>query len=114
VHQRPGSAAGVDEIGEEIEDLRVQNRRRFEMFPRRRSPGENKDTGANNRPDAERGQRPRPQTFFQPVSRLVRLSDQLINGLSGEELVAQWSAPSPDLPCLPLIIRVHAVFACRV
>jgi hypothetical protein len=76
----------------------VKNRRRFEMFARRRRPGEHKDSGANNRPNAERSQRPRPQTFFQPMSRLVRLSDQLINGLSGEELVAQWSAPSPDLP----------------
>ena len=84
MHQGPGRASRVEEVGKEVENLRVQNGRRFEMLARRGGSGEHKNTGANDGSDAERGQRPRPQTFLEPVSRLVCLSNQLVNGLPGE------------------------------
>ena len=74
----------MQKVGDKIEDLRMQDGRRFEMLSGRRRSGEHKNTGADNGSDAERGQRPRPQTFLEPVPRLVCLGNQFVNGLSGE------------------------------
>ncbi|HSS98919.1 MAG TPA: hypothetical protein VLK33_17915 [Terriglobales bacterium] len=44
MHKRAGSAAGTEEIDEQIKDLRVQNRRRFEVLTRSSGAGENKNS----------------------------------------------------------------------
>ena len=84
MHQGPGATPSVKEISKEVENLGVQNGRRLKMLARRRGSGEHKNTGANNGSDTECGQRPRPQTLLEPVSRLIGLSNQLVNGLPGE------------------------------
>ena len=84
MHQGARRASCAKKVGDKIEDLRMQDGRCFEMLACRRGSREHKNTGANNGSNAERGQRPRSQTFLEPVSRLVCLGNQFINGLSGE------------------------------
>jgi hypothetical protein len=51
------------------------------------------DAGADDRADAKPGERPGAEGFLQPMFRLLRLGDQLVNGLAREELVRQGNAP---------------------
>ena len=59
------------------------------MFPGSRRPGEHEDTRANNGANPERGERPRSERFLEAVLRMLGVGDQLVDGLSGEELVGQ-------------------------
>ena len=56
-------------------------------------PMHREDAGADDRADAQRGQRPRAQRLFQPMLGLLRVGDQLVDGLAAEQLVRQISAP---------------------
>ena len=67
VHERCPHAAGPKEVHDEVEDLRVQNGGSLEVFSGRRGAGEHEDAGANDRADAERGQRPGTEGFLQPM-----------------------------------------------
>src|SRR6267142_1088165 len=67
----------------------MQDRRSFEIFARGGGAGKNKNSGTDNRTDAERRQRPLPQRFLQAMIGFFRLSDQLINGLPGKQLIGQ-------------------------
>ena len=89
MHQRPGSVAGAQEIHDQVERLRVQDRRRLEVFSRRRRSREHKNSRANNRADAQRRQRPRPQRLTEPVLWMVRFRDQLIDRLATESLAVR-------------------------
>jgi len=74
---------------EEIEHLRVKDGWDFEMLSGGSGPGENKNPGADDRADAQGGEAPGAETLLQPVVRLFRLGDQLVDGFSGEVLVCQ-------------------------
>ncbi len=76
----------------------VQNGCGIEFLTGDGRPYDGEDAGANDRADAEPGERPRPQRLLQPVFRLLRLGDQLVNGLACEELVRQGNAPGGMSP----------------
>ena len=88
MHQRPCSAAGPQEGNKKIEDLRVQDRRDFEVLAGGCGPGKNENARADDRADAEGGQRPGAQRFAQPMFRLVGLVDEFIYGFTAQELAA--------------------------
>ena len=71
----------------------VQDGRRVELLAGdgRANYGEN--AGSDHCPDAQRGQRPWTQRLFQPVFRLLRVGDQLVDGLTREDLCRQSNAP---------------------
>ena len=82
MHQSAGSGSRAQKINNQIEHLRVQNRWSFKVLASRRCAGENEDSGTDDRADAKSRQRPRPERFFQPVSRFVGFGDQLVNGFA--------------------------------
>ncbi len=49
----------------------------------------------DDRADAQRGQRPGPEGFFQGVPGLFRIADQLVDGLAGNQLAEQDRSPHP-------------------
>ena len=55
-----------------------------------------KDARADNRADAERGERPRPKRLLQRVLRLRRVADKLVNRFAGEELAGQGRSPCSE------------------
>ena len=84
VHERSGGAAGAQEIHDHVERLRMQEGRRLEIFSRRCRSRKHEDSRTDDGADAERGQRPRPQRFTEPVLRVLRLRDQFVDGLATE------------------------------
>ena len=91
MHQRAGSAAGAQEVNQQIEHLSVQDRGYLEVLASGRGSGKNKNSRADDRADAERGQRPWPQGFAQSMLRLVGLGDQFVDGFAAQELAAMGS-----------------------
>ena len=79
MHQRACSASGAEEVDEKIKHLSVQDRRNFEMLASGRGPGKNKYPRPDNRANAERSQRPRPQRLAKAMLGLVGLGDQLVD-----------------------------------
>ena len=77
----------AQEIDDQVEHLRVQDRRSLEIFSRRRGSGENENAGADDGADAQRGQRPRAQRLLQPLAGVFGVGDQLVDGLAAEKLV---------------------------
>jgi hypothetical protein len=59
------------------------------IFSCRRSACKHKNSRANDRADAKRGQRPRAQRLRQTMPRPFRVRNQLVNGLLGKELAGQ-------------------------
>ena len=89
--------AGTSERGRVMHDVvgerRVQNRRGVEFLSGDCGADNGEDAGADDGADAQRGQRPGAERLLQPMFRLLRLGDQLVNGLAREELVRQVNAP---------------------
>ena len=88
MHQRSRRASRPQKIYDNVERLRVQNRRCLEILSSRRRPRQDKDSRANNRADAERRQRPRPERLAQTVRRIVRFRYQLVDRFAAERLTA--------------------------
>ena len=88
MHQRPGSASGAEKVNQKVEHLSVQDRGNFEMLASGRGPGKNEYPRPDDRTDAERSQRPRPKRLTETMLGLVRLSDELVNGFTAQELAA--------------------------
>ena len=88
MHQRSRGCSRAQEINNQIQYLRVQDRGGLEMLARRRRPGENENSRADDCPDPQRGQRPRPKGLLQPMPRLIRFGNQLVDGLAAKELAA--------------------------
>ena len=86
VHERSGGAAGAQKIHDHVERLRVQEGRRLEIFSSGGGAREDEDSRADDGADAERGQRPRAQRFTEPVLRVLRVRDQLVDRLATEKL----------------------------
>ena len=94
MHERSGRAAGAQKIHDHIERLRVQERRRPEIFSGCRRSRKYEDSRTNDGADAERRQRPWPQRFTEPVLRVLRLRNQFVDGLATEYLaVGSTNAP---------------------
>jgi hypothetical protein len=72
---------------------RVENRGGVELLAGDGGPDDRKNAGADDRANAESGERPRPQRLLQPMLRILRFRDQLVDGLAREELVRQVKAP---------------------
>jgi hypothetical protein len=52
-----------------------------------------KDAGADYSPDPQTSKRPGPQRLFQPLFRIFRFRNQLVDRLAREELVRQVNTP---------------------
>ena len=112
VHERSRRASGAQEVDQQIEHLGVQDGGRFEVLARRRGAGENKNSRADNGADAERRQRPGAEGLLEAMLGLVRIGDQLVDGLAAEQLARRGAlarlgdSRSPGLPqwspCEPL------------
>jgi hypothetical protein len=61
-------------------------------------PHDGEDARADDRADAEAGERPWAKSLLQPMFGLFRFGDQLVNGLAREELVRQGNAPGGMSP----------------
>ena len=87
MHECARGASGAEKVNQKIEHLSVQDRGSLEVLASGRGPGKDKNSGADDRADAECGQRPRAQRLAQSMFRLVGLSDQFVDGLAAQELV---------------------------
>ena len=64
MHQDISGTATLEKVDNEVEHLRVQYGRRLEEFSSRCGAGEDKNSRANDRADAQRRQRPWPQRLL--------------------------------------------------
>src|SRR5205085_6320734 len=87
VHQGPGGAAGAEKINQQIQHLCVKDRWRLKVLARGCSTAENKNSGAYDCADTERGQRPRTERFPELVFRPLGFRNKLVNRLTAEKLV---------------------------
>jgi len=76
-----------------VSQWRVEDGRGVELLPGDGRSDDGENAGANDCADAEGGQRPRAERLLEPVFRLFRLGDQLVNRLARKELVRQVEAP---------------------
>ena len=86
MHQRARDAAVLYQVGDEIQHLRVPDGFDGEILAGCSSAGEHEDAAANDGADAQCGQRPRAERLLEAMLGVLRLRDQLVNGLLGEEL----------------------------
>ena len=87
MHQNLRGSATPQEVHDDIEHLRVQDRGRLEIFAGGRGARQDENPGTNDGADAERRQRPRAQRLLQFSFRIFRLGDQLVDGFAAEKLV---------------------------
>ena len=64
MHQRACRTTRPQEVANQVQNLRMQNRWSFEVFSRSSSAGENKNPRADDGADSQRGERPRPERLF--------------------------------------------------
>ncbi len=89
MHEDLGRAAAPQEVHDDIEHLRVQDRWGLEVLAGRRGTSEDEDAGADDGADAQRGQRPRAEAFPKPVLGSLRFGDQLVDGFAASQLRSQ-------------------------
>ncbi len=82
-------------LNQVVEQRGVFNARHIELLAGHGGADDGKDAGADDRSDAQRGQRPWPQGLLEGVLGLFRLLDQLIDGLAGNKLSEQDGPPHP-------------------
>ena len=83
MHQCARGASGPQEVRNQIQHLRMQDRGRLEVFAGSRRASEDENAGADNGANAESRQRPRPERFLQAVAGFVGLGDELVDRLTG-------------------------------
>ena len=71
MHQRTRGSAVLEQVRNQVHDLRVQDGGNLKVLARSRCAGEHEDAGADDGANAERGQRPRPERLFEPVLGLL-------------------------------------------
>jgi hypothetical protein len=76
-----------------VSQWRVEDRRRVELLAGDRRADDGEDARSDDSADAQRGQRPRAKRLLEPMFRVLRFGDQLVDRLAREELVRQNSAP---------------------
>ena len=69
----------------------MQNGWGLEIFAGSRGAGKDENSGADNRADAQRGQRPGAEGFLQPLPRGFGFGDQLVDRLAAQKLVVAGS-----------------------
>ena len=67
MHQRARDASVLDQSSEQVHDLRVEDRRHFEVLTGGGRAGKHEDAGADDGADAQRGQAPRTEGLLQPM-----------------------------------------------
>lgn len=87
MHQRTRGAAGSQKVENQVHHLSMENRWSRKILPSGRRSSEHKNSGTNNRADAERGERPRSQSLFQTVMRFIRLVNQFVDRFAAEKLI---------------------------
>ena len=88
MHQDACGISVANQVYEKVEDLRVQDGRRFKVLASRGGSGEDENARADDGADAEGCERPRAERFFQPMLGLVRLRNEPVNGFAGQQLTA--------------------------
>ncbi len=106
MQERPGGAAGMNEVPDQIHDLRMQDGWDLKVFPRCRRAGEDKDAAANDGADPEGRKGDGAKRLLKPRLRVLGVCDQLVNGFFCEQLGSQRVAPplegtGPQLSCGP-------------
>src|SRR5258708_14700704 len=93
---RPGARPpeGGSVVYQIVEQGSIQNGGGIEFLAGDGSADYGKDSGANYCTNAESSKRDRPESPLELTVRLLAIRDQLVDGLTGKELVAQKSAPS--------------------
>jgi hypothetical protein len=76
-----------------VKEWCVEDRRRIELLAGDGRADDGEDSRADDSANAQRGQRPRAEGLFEPMFRLLRFEDQLVDRLAREELVRQNNAP---------------------
>ena len=98
---RAGTAECRRVMDDVIRERAVQDGGCVEFLPGDRGADNGEDAGADDCADAESGERPRPERLLEPMFRLLRVGDQLVNGLARENLFRQGIAPgSGGIGCL--------------
>src|ERR1700761_9017002 len=72
-----------------IEHRSIQDRRSVELLARNRRAYDREDARANDRANTQRGKRHRPQCLLEAMLRRFRIADELVDRLSGEDLMRQ-------------------------
>src|SRR5215469_15536862 len=88
MHQRSGGSSGSQKVDDEIEHLGVQDRGCLEVLARGRGSGKNEYSRPDDRSDAKRSERPRPQRLPESVFWFLGLSNQFVDGLTAKQLSA--------------------------
>ena len=88
MHQGAPCASCAQEIGDKVKHLGVEDGRRREILPRCRGTGQNKDSRADDRTNSQGGQRPRTERLLEPVRGLVGFGNQLVDGLTTQQLIS--------------------------
>ena len=78
-----------------MEQRRVADGRHVELLAGHGRADHGKDARTDDRPNAERGQRPRAEGLLQGVTGLFRIPDQLIDRFAGKQLAEQFGSPHP-------------------
>ena len=89
MHEDLRCAASAQEVHDDVENLGVKNGWSLEIFSRGRRPRQHKNAGTDHCPDAQRCQRPGPESFLQTLSRSLRFGDQLVDRFAAEKLVVR-------------------------
>jgi len=71
-------------VKDEIDQRRFEWVRDGGLAARDCRPDDGEDAGADDRADAERRERPRPEGFLQLVFRILGIRDQLVDGLAAQ------------------------------
>ena len=87
MHQYLRGAPPAKKIHDDVEHLRVQDRRRLEILTRRGRSCQNEDAGTNHGTNSQRRQRPGPETLLQTMSWSFRFRDQLVDRLAAKNLL---------------------------
>jgi len=88
MHQNAGKIAVREQVLEDIQDLRVKQRRRGGLS-RCRGAGQDKDSRSDNCADSQRRERPCTKCFLQPALRPFGIGDEFVDGLLGKKLAGQ-------------------------
>jgi hypothetical protein len=94
MHERAVQIAAGDQIPEDVHDLGVKDGGGFEVFAGGGGAGEDEDARTDNGADSEGGERPGAKGFLQPMVGVIGLGDELVDRLTGKELVRQRIAPA--------------------
>ena len=81
---------GEDDVG----DRSLAPLRHVRLASRDRRPDYGKNPRANHRADPQRRQRPGSQRLLKTVLRILRVQNQLVDGLAAQQLASQGKAPS--------------------